>query len=74
MSALLVGLFLLIVFAPDNVWAGVIVLLIAFVLGESILRAVVRAHGEPRRGRARARRGPASSPSTSGRSALLASC
>ena len=38
-SALLVGLFLLIVFEPDNVWAGVIVLLIAFVLGESILRA-----------------------------------
>jgi hypothetical protein len=39
LSLLLIGLVALIQFAPEDAWAGVIVLLIVLVLGESILRA-----------------------------------
>jgi hypothetical protein len=39
LSLLLVGLVALIEFAPEDAWAGAIVLLIALVVGESILRA-----------------------------------
>ena len=39
LSLLLLGVVALIEFAPDYAWAGAIVLLIALVLGESILRA-----------------------------------
>jgi uncharacterized membrane protein YccC len=39
LSLLLVGVVALIEFAPDNAWAGVVVLLIVLVLGESVLRA-----------------------------------
>ena len=39
LSLLLLGLVALILFAPEDAWAGVIVLLIVLVLGESILRA-----------------------------------
>jgi hypothetical protein len=38
LSLLLVGLFALILWSPGNVWAGVIVLIIVFVVGESFLR------------------------------------
>ena len=37
-SLLLIGLAILILVAPANVWAAIIVLLIAFVVGESVLR------------------------------------
>jgi hypothetical protein len=39
LSLLLVGVVALIQFAPEDAWAGVVVLLIALVVGESILRA-----------------------------------
>jgi hypothetical protein len=39
LSLLLVGLVALIEFAPEDAWAGAVVLLIALVVGESILRA-----------------------------------
>ena len=39
LSLLLIGLVALIEFAPEDAWAGVVILLIALVLGESILRA-----------------------------------
>ena len=39
LSLLLIGFVALIQFAPEDAWAGVVVLLIALVLGESILRA-----------------------------------
>jgi hypothetical protein len=39
LSVLLIGFVALILAAPEDAWAGVIVLLIALVLGESILRA-----------------------------------
>jgi hypothetical protein len=39
LSLLLVGLVALIEFAPEDAWAGALVLLIALVVGESILRA-----------------------------------
>jgi len=39
LSLLLLGVVALIEFAPENTWAGVVVLLIVLVLGESILRA-----------------------------------
>ena len=39
LSLLLVGLVALIEFAPEDAWAGAIVLLIALIVGESILRA-----------------------------------
>ena len=38
MSLLLIGLAVLILVAPGEVWAAIIVLLIAFVVGESVLR------------------------------------
>jgi hypothetical protein len=38
MSLLLIGLAVLIVAAPRNVWAAITVLVIAFVVGESVLR------------------------------------
>ena len=38
MSLLLLGFVALIQFAPGDAWAGVVVLLIALVVGESILR------------------------------------
>jgi hypothetical protein len=38
-SLLLLGVVALILFAPEDAWAGVVVLLIALVVGESILRA-----------------------------------
>ena len=37
-SALLIGLAVLILASPTNVWAETIVLVIAFVIGESVLR------------------------------------
>ena len=37
-SLLLVGLAAFVLFAPEQIWASVIVLVLAFVLGESILR------------------------------------
>jgi hypothetical protein len=39
LSLLLLGVVALIQFAPEDAWAGVVILLIALVLGESILRA-----------------------------------
>jgi hypothetical protein len=39
LSLLFLGVVALILFAPDDAWAGAIVLLIAVVLGESVLRA-----------------------------------
>jgi hypothetical protein len=39
LSLLLVGVVALIQFSPGDAWAGVVVLLIALVVGESILRA-----------------------------------
>jgi hypothetical protein len=42
MSLLLVGLAVLIIVAPGDVWAAIVVLVIAFVVGESILRGTFR--------------------------------
>ncbi|HEX3454488.1 MAG TPA: hypothetical protein VHS03_07670, partial [Gaiellaceae bacterium] len=37
-SALLVGLAVLILLSPSNVWAELVVLVLAFIVGESVLR------------------------------------
>jgi hypothetical protein len=55
-SLLLIGLAILILAAPGDVWAAIIVLLIAFIVGESVLRGNVRPYRQSRCSDSRPRR------------------